>query len=191
MAQHVAPFDHLGDNAVDQEFGRDPLGIKQADHPVGIPHRGDLGGADDQRFVGGGDGVLEAAFDAGRTVDENEVEFPAELLSEADHFLGIDHVFVVALGRGNEKQALDPPVPDGCLLQLAFSLDRVHDVEHDPVFQSHDHVQVPQADVHVHDRDPFAVHGEGRAQGCGGGGFPHAAFARRDYDDSPVQFDLV
>ena len=74
-------------------------------------------------------------------------------------------------------------VTDQRLTQTAASVNDIHKIVHDPVFQSQHHVQIPKADVCIHNDHLFAQHGKTSADvGCCGG-LPHAAFSGCNDDD--------
>ena len=51
-------------------------------------------------------------------------------------------------------------VTDQRLTQTAASVNDIHKIVHDPVFQSQHHVQIPKADVCIHNDHLFAQHGK-------------------------------
>ena len=71
--EHVAAAHHLGAQAVDDQPHRLAAVAELADDAVGVANRAHFGRRHDDRFVGAGDRVAKAGFDAGRAVDEDVV----------------------------------------------------------------------------------------------------------------------
>src|SRR5690606_21769281 len=123
----------------------------EPDDPVGVPDAGDLRIDDDQRSLGGAGGGLEARFDTGRAVDEHAVE--VLVLEQCPHRLlhpGVGKGALVASLRGGQKmKVVDALVTDYRLAELATPFEDVDEVIDDPALQTHDDVEVAQADVGV------------------------------------------
>ena len=91
-------------------------------------------------------------------------------------------VLVPGLGRGYQVKLQFVLVLDHSLAKLALAFNDVDQVVYDPVFQAHDHVQVAEADVGVHDDHLVAAHGQGGADVGGRGGLADASLARGQND---------
>jgi hypothetical protein len=177
-AEHVAAADHLRFHSIDNQFGRTLLfRFDEADDPIGVTDGGHLGVRDDEHQVGRGHGVAKASFDAGGRVDHEPVEVRANLVGQALHVLGRDGGLVARLGGRDEVQVGQALILDHRLTEFAAPLDDVDQVVDDAVLQSHDDVEVAQADVGVDAHDAQARGGQGYADVGGGGGLAHAALA--------------
>src|SRR5690606_18467707 len=83
--------------------------------------------------------------------DHDEVHELPELVAEPHHVAGADGRLVARLGGGDQIQLfLEPLILDHRLAQPGAPFDDVHEVVDDAVLQTHDDVEVEQADVRIH-----------------------------------------
>ena len=97
--------------AIDHQLRPEAVAEK-ADDAIHVAHRRYLGGADDDRFLRAGYGILEAQFDAGRAIDEHVVEALAQRCDERLHLRRLDLVFLARLRRREQEQVFAVLVGD-------------------------------------------------------------------------------
>ena len=159
------------------------MGGEQADDPVRIPHGGDLRHAYHDGLGGARHRVLKALLDARRAIHQHVIILGGQILGDLLHLFRGNRGFFPGLSGRQEEQAHVALVFDEGLLEAADPLGHVHQVVDDAVFQAHDHIQVPQADIGIDEHYGFAPHGQAGADVRGGRGFAHAALTGRNDDN--------
>jgi len=79
---------------------------QESDDAVGVAHGRDFGRADDDRVTRARDRVAKTRLDAGRAIDQHELEARAQLLDQPDHGLGRNVFFLARLRGGDWRGAL-------------------------------------------------------------------------------------
>src|SRR5207302_9928212 len=105
-------------------------------------------------------GVTKALLNTGRRIDDHKVKFPAELLAELLHLYAGDSVFIACLGSRQQVEFGQTLIFDESLAQTALPFNNINKVIDDAIFQTHDGIEVTQADIRVHNGDFFPLHGE-------------------------------
>ena len=102
-AAHLAPADHVDLHTVQNQTARPFVGrFQQTDDAVSIAHGGNFRVGYDQYVICRGDRVTKAAFDTGRRIDQNKIDFGPQLVRQLNHICRADGGFVAGLGRRNE-----------------------------------------------------------------------------------------
>ena len=153
------------------------MSLKKADDAIRIPDGGYLGRCDHECSVRTGYRIFKPLLNAGRTVQNNVFKLSLQMLNQLDHLAFIYRGFIPRLCGRKQIQAGIALILDQRLLDTAVALHHIHQIVDDPVFQPHDHIQIPEADVRVDQHDPLAHGRKTRTDVRGCGRLSHAAFS--------------
>ena len=111
-----------------------------------------------------------------------------QFLRQLDHLFRSYCGFVSGLGGRKKGKLRATLILDQRLLETAVSLDDIHHIVDDPVFQPQNHIQIPKTDVCIDDHGPLFHTGQAHSDICCSGGLSHAAFSRCYHNDFTHSF---
>ena len=143
--EHVAVTHHLSAVTVDQQIDPGHLfPVQKLDYTVRIVNRRNLRRCDHNNAVGIRRRQLKTAVNSRRTVNQNVIKFFSQVRQQIFHLFFIQIVFgVTGARRRYDPEIRIPLVPDQRLLNAASPGQDVDQIIEDPVFQSHDYIEVP------------------------------------------------
>ncbi|MNE48353.1 hypothetical protein D3C80_1428100 [compost metagenome] len=118
----------------------------------------------------------------GRTIDQYVFVLLFKLQNDVLDLLRSNGRFILCLGSGKHVQLIKTFVLDQRLIQAAAPFRHINKIINDPVFQPHNHIQIPQSDIRINQTYFFALQCK-RGSNIGRCGcFANTAFAR-GYDN--------
>src|SRR5260370_16627780 len=145
------------------------FGRQDADDPVAVAHRGNLGVGYDDRAVGEIESCDRTMLDPGRAVADDIVEVFLELVEHPLDPVALQRFLVPRLRRREDVKVVVALIPDQCLVELSVAVDDIDEIEHNAAFAPHDQVEVAQPDIKVDNDSPLAAQSQpGDDRGCGG-----------------------
>ena len=118
--------------------------MQKLDYTVRIVNRRNLRRCDHNNAVGIRRRQLKTAVNSRRTVNQNVIKFFSQVRQQIFHLFFIQIVFgVTGARRRYDPEIRIPLVPDQRLLNAASPGQDIDQIIEDPVFQSHDYIEVP------------------------------------------------
>ena len=189
--QHFALFNALQRIAGQQQmhldrlqivFGAARFGSQDADDPVAVAHRGNLGVGDDDRAVGEIESGDRTVLDPGRAVADNIVEAVLQLIEHPFDPVALQGLLVPRLRRRENIKVVVALILDQRLVEFGVAVYDIDEVEHNAALAAHDQIEVAQPHVEIDNDGALAAQSQPGGDRSCGGGLADAPLARCEHD---------